>query len=306
MINLRAVFFLTAVACGVLHNHRQETLTEPSVQALEKHEPLHDKVAWTTQTSLKDVRQHHADTFENLKILLLITTHLSAAHLRFMEQCWPDVVAKIPLTQKADVLVYSAKEPPAKFVHLFHNTTVHLYNNPGYQEGAIQAILDAEANGWMKGYDWVVRLNPDVIIRHDEWLRSMMTNKDVDGIFADCFSRHCTQKCTGNDVQTDFFAFRPSVVPDGAFAGVAKTMKKPGAEPHAGRVFKEYIIGKGRDRWFQGSKQHGQCRLQHHDVLHDHQYVTQCHGHEGEESFLQIMPDDVILFGDDDVDHAAG
>ncbi len=41
---------------------------------------------------------------------------------------------------------------------------VHEEPNPGYQEGAMLALSVAGGNRWFRPYDWVIRLNPDVLI----------------------------------------------------------------------------------------------------------------------------------------------
>jgi len=207
-----------------------------------------------------------------LKVRLLITTHLPEWHLKFINKCWPKIIATVPLLQQAEVLLYASKEPPKTFVQLFRNITVHQYNNPGYQEGAIQAMVDADKHGWMRGYDWVIRINPDVIIRNDTWLRGMMENPEVDGIFTDCYSRNCHQHCTNNIWHSDFFAFRPHAIPKNAFLET----KAHSAEAHAKLVFQKYIAKTGRDRWLKGSKQHGNCRVLHRDIIHDHAYADKC------------------------------
>ena len=48
------------------------------------------------------------------------------------------------------------------------------------QMGAILALSEAEARGWFDGYDWVVRLNPDVIVSEDRFLRTHMARDGID------------------------------------------------------------------------------------------------------------------------------
>mmetsp|Transcript_16854 Transcript_16854/g.23657 ORF Transcript_16854/g.23657 Transcript_16854/m.23657 type:complete len:223 (-) Transcript_16854:99-767(-) len=90
----------------------------------------------------------------------------------------------------------------------FRNFFVKHAKNPGYQQGAIQAVVDGfgpkgHQEKWFDGYDWVVRLNPDVLILQDEWLHETMLNSSVDGIFGEC---------KGGQIHTDFFAVRPQAV----------------------------------------------------------------------------------------------
>ena len=80
------------------------------------------------------------------------------------------------------------------------------------QTGAMLGLDTADREGWWSGYDWVVRLNPDVIVRDDSFLRTQMTRDDVDAIFANCNKGPNRIK-----VMTDFTAWRPAKVPAGAF-----------------------------------------------------------------------------------------
>ena len=75
----------------------------------------------------------------------------------------------------------------------------------------------AEREGWWSGYDWVVRLNPDVIIRDDAFLRTQMARDDVDAIVANCNKGRVVR------VMTDFTAWRPAKIPAGAFRPVSYT-----------------------------------------------------------------------------------
>ena len=143
----------------------------------------------------------------------------------------------------------------------------------GYQKGAIQAIVEAENQGWIKDYDWVIRVNLDVIIRNDTWLLIQMHNTHVNGIFVDCFSRACSQKCVQNVVHSDFFAFRPKAMPDGRFEYARKRMNG-NAERHATLAFRE-IVTSGTDAWLPNSRQKGFCRVIHSDVIHIHDH-KQC------------------------------
>ena len=54
------------------------------------------------------------------------------------------------------------------------------------QMGAILALSEAEARGWFDGYDWVVRLNPDVIVSEDRFLRTHMARDGIDAVLAFC------------------------------------------------------------------------------------------------------------------------
>jgi hypothetical protein len=61
----------------------------------------------------------------------------------------------------------------------FRSKHVTIYNHgpAGYQDGAIAALAEADTNGYFQGYDWVIRLNPDVLILDDTWIVQTITQK---------------------------------------------------------------------------------------------------------------------------------
>ena len=133
-----------------------------------------------------------------MKVLLYITTHMPAEHVTFLRQCWPLAMILSPqLLQLSDVLFFTTEPPPddllddvfrgSSSLYPKQSVRVETYDNPGYQGGAILAIKKAIENNWFDGYDWVIRLNPDVLIRNETWLVETMSNKEVDGIFAVSF-----------------------------------------------------------------------------------------------------------------------
>ena len=78
------------------------------------------------------------------------------------------------------------------------------------QMGAVVALSEADRRGWFRGYDWVVRLNPDVIVREDRFLHKSMADEGIDAVLAFCTA-------TGGRIHTDFMVWRPAKVPPGAF-----------------------------------------------------------------------------------------
>mmetsp|Transcript_17696 Transcript_17696/g.39229 ORF Transcript_17696/g.39229 Transcript_17696/m.39229 type:complete len:140 (-) Transcript_17696:464-883(-) len=132
---------------------------------------------------------------------------------------------------------------------------------------------DAVDNGWFAPYDWIVRLNPDVLIRDDEFLLRTMRNESVDGIFAMCPNP--------GRVHTDFFAVRPKVIAEGAF-------HCPQLPPHFTaelQAMDEFgpIIKAKRHVWLPNVRHNGvACRILGRDapVVHDHALLDQCrNGH---------------------------
>lgn len=215
-------------------------------------------------------------TNQKSPVLFFITTHLTKNHLIAMKYCWPYIIETIPIIKNADIILYTSKPPPKEFVNLFKNIQVKFYKNPGYQEGAIKAMIDAEKYKWMDGYDWVIRINPDVIIRNDTWLQNTIKNPNVDGIFTDCYRKGCIQKCTTSLIHSDFFAFRPNTILKGHFKKTLDKMGKyPNAEKHITNTM-QHIVEQGRDAWLPHSKQFSQCRVLHDDIIHSHTYVENC------------------------------
>jgi hypothetical protein len=89
------------------------------------------------------------------------------------------------------------------------------------QNGAKRAMIDpfdpnsnhtdtsndesTNTTSWFDGYDWVIRLNPDVLIRREKWLRQTMLMPDVDAILVDYTTPEQPLRLLLN---TDFYAFR--------------------------------------------------------------------------------------------------
>lgn len=228
---------------------------------------------------LSDSQRHNRP-----QVLLLITTQFSPSHQRFLQNCWPAALASSRLLREADVLVVSTggrnssfhegliREVFAEYVKT--NITLVSYNNPGYQEGAILAFDEGLANGWFNGYDWVVRLNPDVIIKNDSWLVTKMSERDVHGIFVDCKDTGCQQQCLAALIHTDFFAFRPNKVDAAAIKNHSNITN---AEYKATAFFHQIVVH-GADRWVPGTRQGSSCRVRGaaSPIIHDHSFVESC------------------------------
>jgi hypothetical protein len=102
--------------------------------------------------------------------------------------------------------------------------------------GAVKAMQEAVAHDYFDGYDWVIRLNPDVLVRDDLALREAMKTPDVAAVLINC--HHATNKLT----HTDFFAIRPEVLPCEEI--VAKGVFRNNAE----RTFQKWIQESVLDR----------------------------------------------------------
>lgn len=218
------------------------------------------------------------------RVLLYITTHMSPQHEALLEGCWPYTIANSKLVRMADVTVFlngdqerrNYNEALLRQVFYGKNITVHHSLNIGYQNGAIAAMAEGDKQGWFQGYDWVVRVNPDVIIRNDTYILSTIPDAEVDGIFVDCYevckgATHCND--TGYLIHSDFIAFRPSVIPRDIFWNESNDATGEGnAEGMNNRTFAS-VVRLGRDRWLPGATPQPlrQCRVsmeEHSPVAH--------------------------------------
>jgi hypothetical protein len=125
-------------------------------------------------------------------------------------------------------------------------------------------------NRWFDGYDWVIRLNPDVLIRRDTWIRQTMMNTSVDGIFVDFSSKRKGR------FHSDFYAFRPSAANDEAL--IDNFYKMPTAELHLYSGFSDSVRRK-RVAWLPGAKirrESARVMGKESPVIHFHAYHKAC------------------------------
>jgi hypothetical protein len=203
-----------------------------------------------------------------------MTTHLSAEHLKFLNECWPSAIEKLPLLRDAHLIMYTSANITEDLLKKlpFQSITVKTYNETRYaeirrkQDGAIRAMLDPFKYNWFSNYDWVIRLNPDVLIRRDEWLRMTMLNETVDAILIEYIK--------GRAIHTDFTAFRPSAPrKDKLYESRITT-----AEYQIYGGF-EHIIQSGRLQWLpHAERTGGAARVvgKQSDVIHHHELVNYC------------------------------
>jgi hypothetical protein len=198
----------------------------------------------------------------------------------------PNLFAKSRLFRQADVAIFLTKDGGgAAPVNMTLMRTVfpknklksiYVHPNPGHQEGATLAMNEGFERGYSTGYDWVIRVNPDVLIRNDTWILSTFANEDVHGVFADCHDKECSQrghhKCTTSIIMTDFLAFRPNRIPVDAFKEAYKREKN--AELQATLAFAP-MVQRGYDSWLLDAGPHDTfCRVggKSSPVLHDHDF----------------------------------
>lgn len=155
-----------------------------------------------------------------------------------------------------------------------------------FQYEANEGIRLGFANQWFANYSWIIRINPDVLIRDPTWISQMMNNSTVDGIFVACDEKK---------IHTDFFAVRPSACAPNAFDTMEH--EKNGIANHELTAAKEFhsIVRANRHVWVPGNDpSEGHCRIRGHGspVLHSHEAV----GNDGKGLFsckhtCEFMPE---------------
>ena len=212
-----------------------------------------------------------------MKFLLYMTTHFPDKHVAFLP-CWKDAAERLDIFKYADLMLYTAVDPTEEQLKFlpFRNTIIKRYENNGYQEGAVQAMLDPFLGNvsWFDDYDWVMRVNPDVLIRADGWLMRTMLNSSVDMIVHEC----SPDQIYGKDritLHTDFYAIRPRIVD----RDVLLAAPRDDAETHFSAVVRK-TYDEGRFAYVDGAKnyQYHQCRIggRESPVLHVHEMSQFC------------------------------
>jgi hypothetical protein len=236
---------------------------------------------------------------KDLKILLFITTIFSENHLRHLSCCWPKLMEHSKLLPNVDVMMFVSNTTKVPKVHLW-NTQALFAGNPSYtvkypspddldpiqtydkiNRFQMSANLGPKlgfSNGWFDDYDWVIRINPDVLIRNSTWLLQTMHDPTVDGIFVNCKGRHPR-------IHTDFFAVRPHSkwLPKHAFEQMVLEPWSKILYNHEGTAHKYFtpIIKSKRHRYLpDADDSRGYCRVrgEHTSVFHGH---TNCKNEQG-------------------------
>jgi hypothetical protein len=162
-----------------------------------------------------DTRRKKISKWPDVKLAIYMTTHLPEEHQRYLP-CWRDAIQRMEIFKYADLILYVASQPTTAQLEMlpFRRVIIKLYNNTDKQVGSIQAMIDpfVEKVSWFDEYDWVIRLNPDVLIRSDNWLISTMLDPNINGIFNDCKYKRKYAARPGTKLHTDFYAFRPAAV----------------------------------------------------------------------------------------------
>jgi len=175
------------------------------------------------------------------KILLYVTTLFSETHVKYLHCCWPQLLRGSSFLQGLDVIVFSNNLTEINATEIEY--TQHLFSNqPSFhfrfatpsalddlrqwnstqdpnvtkrvnfkQWGANMAMMLGFSEGWFDPYDWIIRINPDVLIRSSAILRQNVNNKTVQAIVA---------MCGKHKVNTDYMAIRPNAFERMPFQGM--------------------------------------------------------------------------------------
>jgi len=223
----------------------------------------------------------HTYVENQASVLLYLTTHASDSHLAFLHSRWPDLLRQSKLLSKADVTIFSTGDPALNsnltaVFSLNPKCAVINFPNPGYQAGANVAMLWASNTSAFERYEWLIRLNPDVLVLNDTWIHETMRDKNVDAIFVDCHDECSIGNCTSSRslIHTDFFAIRPQVLSKGSFNST--TFDRIANAEHVATFEFQDILTSGRHRWLPGAGPMGdECRVRGDGspVIHSHQLL---------------------------------
>jgi len=206
------------------------------------------------------------------RVALFMTTHMSDLHVAYLERCWPHMLHEYPVLRSVDLLMYTTRLPSDEILSLlpFHSVIPYFFNNSGTQESARQAMIDGHREGWFKPYEWVIRVNPDVLFRGDatDWLWDQFQNESTMVIVNPYQIRVCS----------DFSAFRPWAITDDALKASAHIYN---TEAHV-RSLCRNITRQGRTVFVKdlGMNRPG-ARTGSAHVWHDHASFKECPSRHG-------------------------
>ena len=207
--------------------------------------------------------------------LVYLTTACTPCHLHYLRACWPNALRRSVLAE-ADVLTYAGcrgATSPSAWAHALaalpvRNVTLAWTRwNPGYQEGAMAAVMVAARRGWFDSYAWVVRANPDVRIEDASFLAARLRKPTVDAVLVRCRPR-------APSICTDFFAARPAAYNHTAWGRSRKKNGRVNNELSAFHVFRSVIEGGTATVWnveraYRTGRGRG-CRVGGRGIYHDH------------------------------------
>ena len=215
----------------------------------------------------------------SLRLLFYITTHLSNTHVLFLQNCWYNT--RQPFSEfDIDFHFYITAERKidTRILVNFPHTSTYVPNY-GYGPGATSAMYNPSTRKLFKQYDWVIRLNPDVIIYNASSIIEYMKDPYAYGIFGNCktktykkfpyirtYTDKCKTGCTKRIIMTDFYAFR-------GWLNLSTTRINPheiSTEIDATMLFHD-TVARGHDRWILPYNKDGSCRIRKYgEIVHEH------------------------------------
>lgn len=222
----------------------------------------YEKSSWLV-AGVEDIAIPKEPAWSNLRVAVYMTTHWSSEHVQFLQKCWPAATTRLPLLRDAHLILHTSQLPDPDVMESLNFESIEVKLQPQKeipagateeeieaqkQAGAKQAMLDpwtSNTTSWFDGYDWVVRLNPDVLIRNDTWLRETMLNQTIDCIAVD-FS-HPVKNFSA--LHSDFYAFRPAAIDRNAV--FTELDRHPTAERHLGAAL---LAIRNRTAWIPNVK----------------------------------------------------
>ena len=254
----------------------------------------------------------------DLRLLVLITTHFSPSHRHFLEKCWTRLVAQpffsgnrtsfhfytTPNMQEPLFNIDNYSEhlrsifPRLNFTHStalnkgMNATKVRYEYNEQRQAGAKSAVHDTRMQAIFANYEWIMRLNPDVIVFDAARILKMMHMRQLDAIICNCnwrIAREYNQTSSGSVVlakpwplkeynkfgpwqhaivMTDFMLFRPRAI------AIGPTHLHVNAEYDMTNL----LQGENKTIAILSSTKNKHCRVNSDEVKHVHD-TTVCHGH---------------------------
>ena len=212
------------------------------------------------------------------RILVFMTTHLNELHLDFLKKCWPSATRRLPLFANAHLLFYtSAINVPNTTLEALSFATIQIEHykevdgRKRKQAGAKRALVDAVQKSWFHGYDWVLRLNPDVLVRDDTWISQQLKKPEIGAILVNCSDAKDPQ-C----LHTDFFIVRPQMIDQTA---LEKHSSHRYAENHLYASLQSYLDFEHGVAWLPHVQRRGTAARvlgQWAPVIHEHSFVKHC------------------------------
>lgn len=144
-------------------------------------------------------------------------------------------------------------------------------------------------SSWFDGYDWIIRLHPDVLLRRDYWLIQAMQNSSVDAILIDYDHQQSHVNNKKPLIHSDFYAFRPHALDVSALLSHQEKQQHeapdeiPHAESHLYAGFQN-VIQQNRVAWLPNVQRYqdwGRVTGRDADVVHWHDAAKHCPNYFG-------------------------